>query len=420
MSEHDRAGTSGETLLSSFEDIRSALFNKDLSRSFDKRSFEEGNLRAGVVSIMHGQPHRNRRRIENSQFRVDELAVYEGSLFPPVLQAMLEKEIAAGESDLFHFGEIVSVVLAAKRAGFDVDVTDDVTVERLVGYVDAFSQLSAILDAVDPEGVKAKALSALESFRDEFGYPSLRRRIGLAEEVASGQLDESDLPHDILMNLARHRDDLSMEFADDFNVIREAATYLQGGTHTSSVTLVNAVDLLIENRAARPDDWGRAKSDLAFCQRVIHETLRLRPTTPRARRLAEAATRVSGLEIPEGGVVLLDLVSANRDASVFGADADVFNPDRVLDAKVPRWGHSFGAGPHICPGRAVAGGLPQDGQDSRMQEHLFGLTALMLQRTVQADPVTHPSKPRERDTTTERYTRWKHYWVQFGDSEERS
>ncbi len=419
VDDRDRGPVGSETLLSSFEDIRVALFNKDLSRSFDKRSFEEGNLRAGVVSIMHGQTHRNRRRIENSQFRVDELAFYEGSLFPPVLDAMLQSETVRGESDLFHFGEIVSVVLAAKRAGFDLDATDSEAVSRLVRHVDAFSQLSAILDAVDPEGVKERALSALEAFRDEFGHPSLQRRMALAEGVASGRLDESELPHDILMNLARNRSDMSMEFSDDFNVIREAATYLQGGTHTSSVTLVNAIDLLIENRAARPDDWARVKNDLAFCQRVVHETLRLRPTTPRARRLAEVDTRVSGHDIREGGVVLLDLVSANRDVSVFGSDADAFNPDRVLDAKVPRWGHSFGAGPHICPGRAVAGGLPQDGQESRIQEHLFGLIALMLQRTVQAEPRRHPVKPQERDTTTERYTRWKHYWVQFGDSEGR-
>ena len=409
-----------ETLLSSFEEIRLALFNKDLSRSFDKRSFDEGNLRAGVVSIMHGQPHRNRRRIENSQFRVDELALYEGTLFPPILEGMLEKLIEGGEADLFHFGEVVSVVLAAKRAGFDVDADDSETVERLVGYVDAFSQLSAILDAVDPDGVRARALAALEGFRQEFGGPSLARRVELAEQVKAGHISEAELPHDILMNLARHRDDPSMEFADDFNIIREAATYLQGGTHTSSVTLVNAIDLLLEHRDESPADWERIKSDLGFSQRVVHETLRLRPTTPRARRFAETATTVGEHEIPRGSVVLLDLDSANRDASVFGSDADRFNPDRVLDPKVPRWGHSFGAGPHICPGRAVAGGLPQDGQDARTQDHLFGLIALMLQRTVRADPRKHPTKPQERDTTTERYTRWKHYWVQFGDAVEGS
>src|SRR5436309_14083432 len=60
-----------------YEEVRAALFNSDLSRSFDKRSFAEGNIRDGVVSISHGATHRARRRLENTQFRPDRLREYE-------------------------------------------------------------------------------------------------------------------------------------------------------------------------------------------------------------------------------------------------------------------------------------------------------------------------------------------------------
>lgn len=405
-----------EITLDGFETIRKALFNSELSRTFDKRTFAEGNLREGVVSVLHGRPQRNRRRIENSQFRASDLHLYERELFPPIVERFIAEESASGEADLFHLGEHLAVVLAAKRAGFDVDMDDRPALEHLVHFVDAFSQLSAILDAKDPDAVRSRVLEALQGFMDDFGMPSLQRRAQLLKQFAAGEIPEAELPHDILTNLVRHRDDPAMELTDDLRIVREAATYLQGGTHTSSVTLINALEYLFDTRDARPDDWDRVKTDRAFAQRVIHETLRLSPTTPRARRRAEHDTEIDGLRIPEGAMVILDLVTANRDPDLFGPDAEAFNPDRKLDPKVPRWGHSFGAGPHICPGRNVAGGLPQLVVGADLDpDHLYGLVPIMLQAVVARSPERHPDKPQERDTQTERYTRWSSYWVRFLD-----
>ena len=409
-----RAETTDEVVLDDFEAIRKALFNPDLSRSFDKRTYEDGNLREGVVSIMHGRAHRNRRRIENSQFRATDLAHYERELFPPIVEEFVERATSTGEADLFPLGETLSVVLAAKRAGFDVDMDDMEGLEHLVHFVDAFSQLSAILDAKNPEAVKVRVRAALETFKEEFGLPSLRRREDLLSQFESGEITEEHLPHDIMTNLLRFRHDPAMELTDDFRIIREAATYLQGGTHTSSVTLINALELLFDATDDH-DEWERVKTDLAFAQRVMHETLRLFPTTPRAKRYAEADTEVDGIRIPKGSTVVLDLVTANRDPELFGSDAQGFNPDRRIDERIPRWGHSFGAGPHICPGRNVAGGFPQLDLDADpAADHLFGLVPIMLQAVVRRDPSRHPHKPQVRDTQTERYTRWFSYWVEFG------
>src|SRR3954447_23877389 len=151
-----------------YEDVRAALFHRDLSRSFDKRHYDEGNVREGVVSIVHGAVHRARRRVENTQFRPERLREYERDLFPDVLSAMLDQLIVEEHVDLFPLGELVSVVLAARRAGIEFDPSDIAELHGLVGYVDAFSQGAAILDAKDPDAVRALVREAFDDFGRRF------------------------------------------------------------------------------------------------------------------------------------------------------------------------------------------------------------------------------------------------------------
>ncbi len=396
-----------------YEDVREALFNKDLSRSFDKRSFEQGNVRDGVVSIQHGATHRARRRLENTQFRPDRLREYERELFPQVLNDLLDVLIADERVDLFPLGELLSVVLAARRAGIDCDRSSIEELRRLVRYVDAFSQASAILDARDPDAVRELARAALVEFEREFARPSWRRRAELVERHAAGELAEEELPHDILTVLLRHRDDRELELGDEGRVVREVATYLQGGTHTSSQTLINTLDILFPIAERDRGIWERIVQDRLFAQRCVHETLRLRPTTPRIKRRAEADTAVAGRPIPKDALVVLDAASANRDRRLFGADADEFNPDRAVDQNVPRWGLSFGAGPHQCPGRSVAAGFPVPGAFREDEQHLYGLVALMVQEVVRRGVRPDPDRRPVPDERTERYTRWLEYPVVF-------
>ena len=387
-----------------YEDIRAALFDANLSRTFDRRSYDEGNIRDGIVSISHGALHRSRCRIENQQFRADVLRLYERDLFPQVMNELLDRLIDREAVDLFPIGETLSVVLAARRAGVDHDGSLE-QLHALVRLVDAFSQGAAILDAKDPEAVRALVKDAYAEFEERFVRPSWRRR---AELIANG----GELPHDILTVLLLHRDEPELELKDDGRVVREVATYLQGGTHTSAQTLVNALDLIFE----RPDAialLARVSSDLLFAQRVVQETLRLRPTTPKAKRRAEAETSVAGVAIPKDAQVVLDFAAGNRDRAVFGDTADDFDPDRALPANVSRWGLSFGGGPHQCPGRAVGGGVPVPGDFQVDDDHVYGLVALELQAVARRGVRPDPEHPAERDLRTARFTRWLHYYVRF-------
>ncbi|TMG53050.1 MAG: cytochrome P450, partial [Chloroflexi bacterium] len=399
--------------LDRYEDIRAALFDPNLSRSFDKRSYEDGNIRSGIVSIAHGEMHRARRRLENTQFRADVLRLYERELFPRVMSDLLDLLIDRERVDLFPVGEMLSVVLAARRAGVDCDASSLDDLRTLVRHVDAFSQGSAILDAKDPEAVRALVRATYAEFERDFVRPAWRTRAALIERVRRGELPEAELPHDILTVLLLHREDPDIELADEERIVREVATYLQGGTHTSAQTLVNALDLVFASGVDYVRTIDRIASDTLFAQRVVQETLRLRPTTPKMKRRAEAETEVAGRRIPKDAQVILDVAAANRDPRLFGVHPERFDPDRAVDPSVQRWGLSFGSGPHQCPGRAVGGGFPIPADFHVEDDHVFGLVALELQaiarRGVRPDETATP----ERDLRTARFTRWLHYPVRF-------
>ena len=394
-----------------YEDIRAALFDPNLSRSFDKRSYEGGNIRGGIVSISHGAMHRARRRVENTQFRAEVLRLYERDLFPKVMNDLLDLLIAGERVDLFPIGELLSVVLAARRAGIEYDARSLDDLRALVHHVDVFSQGSAILDAKDPDAVRALVRQSYAEFERDFVRPAWDERQGLIDRVRSGDLAEGDLPQDILTVLLSHRQDAALEL-DDGRIVREVATYLQGGTHTSAQTLVNAVDLIFP-RADHAQIIERIVADRLFAQRVVLETLRLRPTTPKMKRRAEADTEIAGVRIPRDALVVLDVAKGNRDPTLFGERPDDFDPDRSIDPNVARWGLSFGAGAHQCPGRSVGGGFPVPGTFVVDDDHVFGLVALELQAVAERGVRPDPDATPERDLRTERFTRWLHYPVRF-------
>ncbi|MEV6010943.1 cytochrome P450 [Streptomyces sp. NPDC051976] len=96
---------------------------------------------------------------------------------------------------------------------------------------------------------------------------------------------------------------------------------------------------------------------------LLAETLRHDPPVRTMRRVAARATRVAGVDIAEGDLVLLDIAAANRDPEVFSAP-DAFDPQRSAPPAL-----TFGAAPRVCPGRAhalaLAAGLLESSKGSR-------------------------------------------------------
>lgn len=79
---------------------------------------------------------------------------------------------------------------------------------------------------------------------------------------------------------------------------------------------------------------------------MIEEMLRLHPPIQRFGRRIQKDYRLGGQSLAEGQRVLVFFAAANRDPRVF-ADPDLWRPKRPAHL-------TFGAGPHRCPGAALA------------------------------------------------------------------
>ncbi|WP_405825047.1 cytochrome P450 [Streptomyces sp. NBC_01390] len=157
------------------------------------------------------------------------------------------------------------------------------------------------------------------------------------------------------------------------NVRRQVLTFLIAGHETTSGALSFALHYLsrhpeIADRARAEVDrvWGGAEvpgydqiAKLRYVRRVLDESLRLWPTAPGFAREARHDTVLGG-EHPmrEGAWTLVLAPLLHRDPTVWGTDANRFDPDRFDAAAVrARPAHAFkpwGTGARACIGRQFA------------------------------------------------------------------
>ncbi|KAI0265679.1 cytochrome P450 [Gloeopeniophorella convolvens] len=103
---------------------------------------------------------------------------------------------------------------------------------------------------------------------------------------------------------------------------------------------------------------------LPYIQAMVKETLRWRPPLPLS--IPHSTTQdnwYNGMFIPKGTMCLPNVWHCNHDPAVFGEDADMFNPERYLDAQgnlvtgpaEARDGHcTYGFGRRACVGKHLA------------------------------------------------------------------
>lgn len=397
-----------------YADIRDAMYNRDLSRSLDDRSFEEGNPRAGVLSTLHGSPHKDRRRLENPLFRRSALVEYEHDLFPLAIDEIAERD-AKGDLDLLDLAGSMAVVLATRRAGIDHDGSRG-QLSELFWHGVSLAQGASLADAVvDRERIRRETEQTLQQLEDRYVGPSRRRREALLDAAEAGE-DAEPPPHDLLTVALQARRDGRLEL-DDPLLAREAGLYLHGGSHTSAQTTCNAFEFLLGyDGVDRTALLREAGSSLLVAQQIVHETLRLVPMTPRIKRRVVSDAVVGGTPVTAGETVVLDIRTGNRDPEYYGNDADVFDPQRTVAEGAALWGLSFGAGAHICIGRSVAGGLPLQGgeaDDDIQESHLYGQVARMVRVIAARGVERHPHVGPERDARTTRDSRWRTFPVRF-------
>jgi cytochrome P450 len=317
--------------------------------------------------------------------------------------------VQQGRADVVDFGFRAMMNLTADFAGVDRRERTPAETERLLRILKTFGKAATLGQAKgDREPIKAEIRQALDEFDRDFFQPSLDRRREMLAAASSGT-DEAS-PRDVLTELLRNEAELKLSH-DVF--MKEIAFYLLAGAFTSIHTMTHALHEIFEWAKSHPEDAPKLKTDLIFVQRCVHESTRLHPSSPTAGRRALCPVRLpTGADATPDDYINVDLMAANRDVSVFGADAASYNPYRETPRSTPPYGMSFGMGPHACIGlNMAAGALPRPDVDPAT--HQYGAVALIISALLNAGARPDPDEPGGVDTSTVR-NNWLRYPVLLG------
>ena len=395
--------------VSTYHDVEHALRITDLKQSL----YDEGKILMDKVLVtLHGDEHRQRRSIESQLFRKNFFRIYENEVFPDLLRETLDQFLTDSSLDLKELGYRIMVHLSLSFAGID---RIDGTVEEADAQHRLLIQLgqAATIGQFkgDREPIFQEIREAIDEFRERFFLPSRARRLGILEDYRAGHLSEEALPRDILTILLMHDAELSMP---DELMVREVAFFYLAASHTSVHTLVHATNELFNWCANESKTPGEIVANPHQLQRFVLESMRLHPSSPEAWRRAEAdVTLADGRLIPKGDKVVVELQTANRDATVFGDDATEFNPLRTIQGRISPAGMSFGGGMHVCLGmNLVAGTVLRDGEAPNPKSHQVGTVTLIIKELIERGMHPNPNRPPQKIEASERDV-WATYPVLF-------
>jgi cytochrome P450 len=401
------SGTVEMVRMSSYADAREALRHRDLREATHEEALF---LLDNTVLVLHADAHTRRRRVENRAFRRDILGHFERDQLVDIFEETLAPFLQRGEGNLVEIAHRLVMNLSATVAGIDRPLRTSEETDRLYHFLSRFSEGATIIDSTrDKDTVRGEVLAALEDFKQEFYAASEDRRRALLADQRAGKIGEEQLPRDVLTTLLRYQDELGV---GDELLPREVALYLVGA-HTAANQITHLVHELLKWTQRREDASHGAAADLRFIQRCMLESVRLNPPAPSLLRTApdvEVMLR-TGRRIPPRALVDIDLLSANRDESVFGPDASEFNPWREVGAEVHAWGLSFGAGTHVCIGQEMAAGQPTE-EDVAPEVHLYGAVPRLVHMLFEKGLALHPERKAVGASHTRR-REWGDYPVVF-------
>jgi cytochrome P450 len=343
-------------------------------------------VHGGGLGFINGTEHRNRRRALNALVRPEPLQRYREEIVQPTVAKVMQEVLvrdAPGfpcRADLVAMLQKVFLAFAAEIIGLQgIDTTagrDEL--QRVFRPLPMAHHVRFMKDG--KEAAIEAALQAKAEYVERFVKPSLEAvRAHLAEHGGK----EGEL-HSSVITLVAELADPAWENSD--YAIADAIAFLIGAVDTSTHLVTHTVDELTRWFAAHPDE-ATLKGDLDFLNAAMEETLRLRTSPPVLGRIAAVdVTLANGKQIKKGQPVAIFHATANRDSSVFGADADEFNPRRHPLRNVAGYGAAFGGGSHLCIGlRVVVGDGNSTGSHARVLKALF-------EAGIQPDPDSPPTR----------------------------
>ncbi|XP_045512002.1 cytochrome P450 4C1-like isoform X1 [Pieris brassicae] len=186
-------------------------------------------------------------------------------------------------------------------------------------------------------------------------------------DVEQGNLETTFLDHLI------RQSDLQGGYSD-LELREEVLTFIIAAMDTSATTMGFVLKLLgkypeIQQKVFKELDAVFEGSDrllykhdlakLQYLERVIKETLRLFPSVPFLIRKAEYDTQLTeDITLPKGAGIVCSIWGVHRNPTIWGPDADCFDPDRFLPERckdLPACAYiPFSFGPRNCLGYQYA------------------------------------------------------------------
>lgn len=201
---------------------------------------------------------------------------------------------------------------------------------------------------------------------------SVKKLTGIALARVNDRLENGSERDDLLAKLQSAKDDRG-EHMGKMELTAEALTQLIAGSDTTSNTSCAIVHHLCTHPHAMKklqDELDRELKhseevplyadvvELPYLQAVISESLRYHSTSSIGlpRSIPPGGATVAGKFFPEGTVVSVPAYTIHRDKSIFGSDAEEYNPDRWLTKRkeLEPYFIPFSHGPRACVGRNVA------------------------------------------------------------------
>jgi cytochrome P450 len=292
---------------------------------FDLMGIGDGLLRQWYGSLMftnEGEGHDRLRRLVSRAFTpraAERLRQAAASMVEDRCRSLVD----AGGGDLVaSFGDLPMRVMCRLLGVPDEDVA-------VFGrWADS---LSPVFGLMAPEQIDAAA-DALQALLDYVSALVEARRRSPADDLITALLEAED-----------EGDRLSHE-----ELIAMVANLLVGG-HDTTASQIGCTLLTV---LRHPELIEAVRGGGAPVASVINETIRFEPSIPVIPRTAARPVVIGDRSRPTGTMVLLSLLTANRDPRVWARPDEVV-ANRFDQPDAPRL-LSFGSGPHYCLGASLA------------------------------------------------------------------
>ena len=250
----------------------------------------------------------------------------------PIAHEVVTRQISnlSTSSDLIRdvFIPVPALVVGRLLGSSEDDIPD------LIRWAGAINGLYEKGGLIDPN----KAIYAekmLEEIRQFVTRLAGHRR----ELRIKGKLDPTQ---DVLAGLVSVETD--GDSLSDSELVSTVVTLFVAGHETTTHLLGNGMLALLRSDS----ELKRIQGNFELIPKAIDEMARFDGSVPRSWRITKRRMEISGVQIPQGELVLPILSAANRDESVF-EDPDVFNISRDTRKHL-----AFGRGVHVCLGAPLA------------------------------------------------------------------